>query len=194
MLSYFFLNNNIKWMKKIIITAAPNKSSFTHAIANSIVAKNSDVEIIDLYSDEYKLTFLDFQNKREMEITTWIKKIQDKIKESDEIIFVFPVWWGNMPAIMKNMFDSVFVSGFAFEYWAEWKKDLLTNKKWSVIATCDAPANIYLENSDWTGINLKTYFKKSLFWFCGIQMNDFKLFWELRASSLEDKENFLKSL
>jgi putative NADPH-quinone reductase len=57
-------------MKKLIITAAPNKSSFTHAIANSIVAKNSDSEIIDLYSDEYNLTFLDFQNKREMEITT----------------------------------------------------------------------------------------------------------------------------
>jgi len=181
-------------MKKIIITAAPNKSSFTHAIANSIVSKNSDAEIIDLYSDEYNLTFLDFQNKREMEITTWIKKIQDKIKESDEIIFVFPVWWGNMPAIMKNMFDSVFVSGFAFEYWPEWKKDLLIDKKGSVIATCDAPADIYLENSDWTGINLKTYFEKSLFWFCGIKMNDFKLFWELRASSLDDRENFLKSL
>ncbi len=180
-------------MKKLIITAAPNKGSFTHAIANSIVGKNNDAEIIDLYSDEYSLTFLDFQNKREMELTDWIKKIQNKIKDSDETIFVFPVWWGNMPAIMKNMFDSVFVSGFAFEYWAEWKKDLLTDKKWSVFATCDAPANIYLENSDWTWVNLKTYFEKSLFWFCGIKMNDFKLFGELRASSLDDREKFLKS-
>jgi putative NADPH-quinone reductase len=99
-----------------------------------------------------------------------------------------------MPAIMKNMFDSVFISGFAFEYWPEWKKELLTDKIWSVISTCDAPANIYLENSDWTWVNLKTYFEKALFWFCGIKMWDFKLFWEFRVSSEEKREKFLESL
>ncbi len=181
-------------MKKLIITAAPNKSSFTHAIADRIKEKNNNSEILNLYSNDYKLDFLDFQNKREMTLTDWIKKIQEKITDSDEIIFVFPVWWGGMPAIMKNMFDSVFISWFAFEYWAEWKKELLTDKIWTVIATCDAPANIYLENSDWTWVNLKTYFEKSLFWFCGIKMWDFKLFWELRASSESDRKEFLENL
>ncbi len=181
-------------MKKLIITAAPNKWSFTHAIAEKIKEKNDNSEIFDLYSHDYKLDFLEFENKREMPKKDKIKKIQEKIKNSDEIIFVFPVWWGGMPAIMKNMFDSVFISGFAFEYWVEWKKELLTDKIWSVIATCDAPSNIYLENSDWTWVNLKTYFEKSLFWFCGIKMWDFKLFWELRVSSLEDRKNFLETL
>ena len=123
-----------------------------------------------------------------------IKLIQEKITSSEEIIFVFSVWWGTMPAIMKNMFDSVFTSGFAFEYWSEWKIDLLEWKIGSVIATCDALDNIYLENSDWTWINLKTYFEKSLFWFCWIKMWDFKLFWEFRASSEEDKKEFLENL
>jgi putative NADPH-quinone reductase len=48
-----------------------------------------------------------------------IKSIQEKIKNSEELIFVFPVWWGSMPAVMKNFFDSVFITGFAFEYGAE---------------------------------------------------------------------------
>ncbi len=181
-------------IKKLIITAAPNKWSFTHAIANQINEKYKNSEIIDLYSNDYKLDFLYFENKKEMTLIDWIKKIQEKIKSADEIIFIFPVWWGNMPAIMKNMFDSVFVSWFAFEYWAEWKKDLLSDKIWSVIATCDAPANIYLENSDWTWINLKTYFEKSLFWFCGIKIKDFKLFWELRASNEEERKKFLENI
>jgi NAD(P)H dehydrogenase (quinone) len=99
-----------------------------------------------------------------------------------------------MPAVMKNFFDSVFITGFAFEYGAEWKKELLTDLTAKVIATCDAPANIYLENSDWTWMNLKTYFEKSLFWFCGIKMSDFKLIWELRASSEEYRKDILKNL
>ena len=180
-------------MKKLIITATPNKWSFTHAISNEIVNKYKDSEIIDLYDKKYRLDFLEFENKREMPKKDTIKLIQKKIKNSDEIIFVFPIWWWNMPAIMKNMFDSVFISGFAFEYWPEGKKELLTDKIWSVIATCDAPANIYLENSDWTWINLKTYFEKSLFWFCGIKMWKFKLFWEFRTSSEDERKEFLEN-
>lgn len=181
-------------MKTLIIKAAPNKGSFTHAISERYSENNWNCEIIDLYSPEYSLDFLNFQNKREMPEVENIKKIQEKITASDEIVFVFPVWWGWVPAIMKNFFDSVFITGFAFEYWAEWKKELLTKLTWKVIATCDAPANIYLENSDWTWINLKTYFEKSLFGFCGIKMTDFTLFWELRASTEEDRKDFLKNL
>jgi len=181
-------------MKKLIITAAPNKWSFTHAIANRLIEKYKDSEILDLYDEKYKLDFLEFENKRAMLEKEKIKLIQEKILSSNEIIFIFPVWWGSMPAIMKNMFDSVFISGFAFEYWTEWKKELLIDKIGSVIATCDAPANIYLENSNWTWVNLKTYFEKSLFWFCWIKMWNFKLYWELRTSSEKERKEFLENL
>ena len=182
-------------MKTLIITSAPNKESFTHAIANSYKEKYENTEIIDLYNPEYKLDFLEFENKRQMPKKEKILKIQEKIKQAEKIIFVFPVWWGGLPAIMKNMFDSVFISDFAFRYNSDWKKEeLLTDKIWEVIATCDAPANIYLENSEWTWVNLKTYFEKALFWFCGIKMWKFSLFWELRKSSLEDRKKFLEEL
>ena len=181
-------------MKKLIITAAPNESSFTHAIANKVLEKNTESEVINLYKEEYKLNFLEFENKREIPENNVVKNIQEKIISCDEMVFVFPVWWGWVPAIMKNLFDSVFISWFAFEYGPDWKKELLTSKKASVIATCDAPANIYLENSDWTWVNLKTYFEKSLFWFCGISMVDFKLYWELRASNEDERKDFLENL
>ena len=181
-------------VKTLIITAAPNRKSFTHAIWNKILENNSDSEIINLYSEEYKLDFLQFENKREFPENQMVKKIQEKITDCDELVFVFPVWWSWVPAIMKNFFDSVFISGFAFEYGAEWKKELLTSKTAKVISTCDAPANIYGENSAWTWVNLKTYFDKSIFWFCVIKMTGFTLLWELRATSLEDRENFLENL
>jgi len=43
-------------------------------------------------------------------------KLQKKMSKADEYIFIFPVWWGGMPAILKNFFDTNLSSGFAFEY------------------------------------------------------------------------------
>jgi len=51
---------------KLIFTAAPNKSSFTHAIAEKLLEKNPNSEIINLYDEKYKLDFLEFENKRQM--------------------------------------------------------------------------------------------------------------------------------
>ncbi len=181
-------------MKKLIITATPNKESFTSAIANKLLKKYKNSEIIDLYDQKYKLDFLIFEDKRNMPKNDKIELIQQKIKESEEIIFVFPVWWGSLPAIMKNMFDSVFISDFAFYYDESWKHELLNDKFWSIIATCDAPANIYLENSDWTWVNLKTYFEKALFWFCGVKMKDFKLIWSLREKTEEERKEILENI
>ncbi len=182
-------------MKTLIITAAPNTWSFTHAIWNKILENNNNnSEIINLYSPEYSLDFLKFENKNNFPENGTVKKIQEKITTSDELIFVFPIWWSGVPAIMKNFFDSVFISGFAFKYTAEWKKELLTDKTAKVFCTCDAPANIYGENSDWTWINLETYFDKSLFWFCGIKMTDFKLYGELRSSTEDERKEFLDNI
>lgn len=181
-------------MKKLIIYSAPNKSSFTHKIVAKLKEKYPNSELIDLYSNEYKLDFLKFENKNEIPENKVVKKIQNKILESDEMIFVFPIWWGNCPAIMKNMIDSVFISWFAFKYNKDGKKELLTDKKAYIIATCDAPWNIYLENSNWTWINLKDYFEKAIFWFSGIKMNNFLLIDKLRERRKTDENNILENL
>jgi NAD(P)H dehydrogenase (quinone) len=36
------------------------------------------------------------------------KKIQAKITWADELIFIFPIWWGDAPAIVKNFIDCNF--------------------------------------------------------------------------------------
>ena len=42
-----------------------------------------------------------------------VKKYQKHLKESDEIILVFPLWFNNVPAILKGFFDKVFLKEFA---------------------------------------------------------------------------------
>ncbi|MCB1051961.1 MAG: NAD(P)H-dependent oxidoreductase [Acidobacteria bacterium] len=44
-----------------------------------------------------------------------IQTIQGQIAESDVLTFFYPVWWNDMPAIMKGWIDRVFSKGFAYE-------------------------------------------------------------------------------
>ncbi|MFB8734752.1 NAD(P)H-dependent oxidoreductase [Bacillus sp. SL00103] len=42
------------------------------------------------------------------------KNYQEKLNQSTELIFIFPVWWWDLPAILKGFIDKVMLRGFAF--------------------------------------------------------------------------------
>ena len=41
---------------------------------------------------------------------------QQKLLDADLIVLQFPLWWYNLPAILKGWIDRVFTSGFGFDY------------------------------------------------------------------------------
>lgn len=128
-------------MQKLIITANPSSKWFTHKIANkikSILEKRWDkVKIIGTYSKEYKQDFLTYEEKSEMwNLSDITKSIQSKIATAKELIFIFPIWNGDAPAILKNFIDCNFTAGFAFKFESWWKHlRLLEGKKFRIFAT-----------------------------------------------------------
>ena len=41
---------------------------------------------------------------------------QRQIHWAEHLVFVYPVWWGGVPALLKGFFDRTFLPGFAFKY------------------------------------------------------------------------------
>jgi len=166
-------------MKNIlIIVANPKEDSFSFAIANKYKKtseeKNYNVEMIDLYRDENQQPFFTYENANELATTKEMKYYQNKILNADEIVFIFPYWWGSTPAILKNFFDWNLSKGFAFEYVNSRPKGLLKNKTVKIFTTIGAPYFIYML----TGANrrLKNMFKEQIIEFCGMKLEEFNIF------------------
>ena len=43
-------------------------------------------------------------------------RFQEDVKWSEHFVSVFPIWWSDMPALMKGLVDRVWMPGFAFNF------------------------------------------------------------------------------
>ena len=134
----------------LIITAHPSSKNLTRGITDIYKtekeAKGHSVEVVDLYKDK-QLPYLTFEDANTNNDTVERRYYQDKISNADEIVFVYPFWWGTIPAILKNWLDTVLSSHFAFKYGENGRPmGLLQGKSVRVISTSGAPTFFYCIN------------------------------------------------
>jgi putative NADPH-quinone reductase len=165
-------------MNILIIVAHPKEDSFSFAMANTYKenreSKGDSVEMLDLYRDSHQQAFFMYEDANGLTTTESMKYYQVKITKADEIVFVFPYWWGSFPAILKNFFDWNLSKDFAFKYVDSRPKGLLTDKTVKVFTTTGAPKFIYTI----TGANrrLKNMMKEQIIQFCGMKLDGFHIF------------------
>ena len=111
-------------MKTLIIYCHPHESSHNAKILKNITDtldnKRKEYEVIDLYKNDFNTFFkhieYDRMRKRERVTEPDVLAMQEKVMASKNIIFVYPVWWYNMPGKLKGFMDRVFTAGFAYRF------------------------------------------------------------------------------
>jgi putative NADPH-quinone reductase len=182
-------------MKKnvAIIIGHPNSQSFCSALATAYKKgaekSSADVRLIDLS----KISFdpnLKFGYSTGTELEQDLKAAQDSIRWADHLVFVYPYWWGSMPAVLKGFVDRVFLPGFAFKYRENspmWDK-LLTGKSAHLIVTMDTPSwynRLVYKNA---GLNVM---KRNILQFCGVKPVRITKIGPVRPSSANKRASWL---
>ncbi|ELY98638.1 NAD(P)H-dependent oxidoreductase [Natrialba asiatica] len=76
-----------------------------------------------------------------------LRETRDSIRWADHLVFVYPNWWGTMPARLKGFFDRVFTPGFAFVEYDEGEgaghEGLLDDTTAELLVTMDMPPWVY---------------------------------------------------
>ena len=137
-------------MKALIIYAHPWDGSFNHSVLEAVRKGLSDsghkIDLIDLVKDDFNPVM------SEKELALYSKggsldpkviDYQARIGEADYLFFIFPNWWGGVPAILKGFFDKVFLKNFAYKKEPAPGNGLLDIKGAAVISTFDAPSIVY---------------------------------------------------
>lgn len=136
-------------MKKIlIINGHPDSESFNFGLSDAYKtgAQNSGAEVKEIRIRE--LSFnpnLQFGYRKRTELEPDLLDAQEKIKWADHLVWVYPVWWGSVPALLKGFLDRVLLPGFAFHKRKNslWWDGGLTGKTARIICTLDQPAWYY---------------------------------------------------
>lgn len=135
-------------MNVLIIAGHPRRESFSNALAGAYKegalqagAQVKELVLADMVYNPNVLTASPQLQQAEQDV----KQAQEFIAWADHLVFVYPTWWGTMPALLKGFLDRVFTPGFSF---AErrggngWVK-LLKGKTGQLITTMDTPLWVY---------------------------------------------------
>jgi len=121
---------------------------FGHALAEaySEAARAAGIEVRSV--DVAALDFPMLRAKEEWatgQVPECIRESQDAITRADHLVLFYPLWLGDMPALVKAYLEQVFRPGFAMQEAAPgrlWKK-LLTGRSARIVVTMGMPGWYY---------------------------------------------------
>lgn len=154
----------------LVINGHPDADSlsntFTETYARQARAAGAEVEILHLRELRFDPN-LAHGYKRRTEWEPDLQRAWEMISRARHLVWIHPVWWGGLPALMKGFIDRVFLPGFAFKYRENsiWWDKLLTGKTARIITTLDQPYWYYRWVNRRPGI---WQLKKMTLEFCGV--------------------------
>ena len=113
-------------MHVLVLFAHPRRTSFTGEVLEALHAglreAGHTVEIGDLHAEGFDPLLDEVQFGRETAMDSSaplppdILAEQARLDRADGLVFLYPLWWTDVPAILKGWFDRVWSYGYAYAY------------------------------------------------------------------------------
>ncbi|HEX5841829.1 MAG TPA: NAD(P)H-dependent oxidoreductase [Pseudomonas sp.] len=178
----------------LMILGTPKAASLCHALGEAYAqgarSKGHVVRQLKLGEMSYDPVLRDgYEQSQTLEPD--LLEAQRQIHWAEHLVFVYPVWWGGIPALLKGFFDRTFLPGFAFKYRNRsqlWDK-LLSGRTADLLVTMDTPPWYFR----WIyGAPAHRQMIRTILGFSGIKTRRLAEFAPVRPSSEEQRQGWLR--
>lgn len=181
--------------KTLVIDGHPNSDSLCYSLAEAYLegAKSAGYEVKKLRLMD--LTFdpiLRYGYQKRMELEPHLLEALELLKWADHLVWVHPVWWSALPALVKGFLDRLFLPSLTYNtipnsYRME---GLLKGKTAHIIATLDQPGWFYRL---YFGAPSEKQLKSSLK-LCGVKTKHVSYFGIVKTSSDEQRKTWIEKV
>lgn len=132
----------------LLIQGHPDASEphLCHALALSYSAGAEDAGHLVRHAHVAKLDFPLLRSQKDFETGTVpasLKPVQDDLLWAEHLVIFFPLWAGDMPALLKGFFEQLMRPSFTGKHASFFDKQVLSGRSARVVVTMGMPASIY---------------------------------------------------
>ncbi|MDP4185363.1 MAG: NAD(P)H-dependent oxidoreductase [Bacteroidota bacterium] len=185
-------------MKTLVLYAHPARKSFNRQVLRKVEEaleeRDYEYEVRDLYALGFNpvLSQTDIDSIKFQKTPDDVRVEQELITWADQIILIFPLWWGGMPAILRGYIDRVFSYGFAYRFDEVGSIGLLQGKR--AIVLCSTGTSV--EEMELTGLasSIRQIMKESILEFCGLEVVAFNFLSAVSSVEEEMREAYFSEI
>jgi NAD(P)H dehydrogenase (quinone) len=178
----------------LMILGTPKRASLCHALCDAYAAgargKGHVVRLLRLAELRFDPILHDgYEQNQALEPD--LLEAQRQIHWAEHLVFVYPVWWGGLPALLNGFLERVLLPGFAFklhERSQAWDK-LLSGRSADLLVTLDTPRWYFR----WVcGAPAHRQMVGTILGFCGIRTRRLSAFSPIRTATEEQRQGWLR--
>jgi putative NADPH-quinone reductase len=180
-------------MRILLILGHPDPASYCAALAQAYTAAATaaghELRRLDLHGLDFDPVLrAGYRGVQPLEPD--LQRAQDDIHWAQHLVWVYPVWWGGLPALLKGFLDRVLQPGFGFRYRRDsalWER-LLGGRSARLITTLDTPGWYFR----WIwGAPAHRQMRHTVLGFCGIQPVRLTALAPIRGSTPAQRQRWL---
>ena len=178
----------------LLILGHPRTESLSYALGDAYEkgarAAGASVRRLELAAMQFEQN-VEEVSPRNQSFEEDLVRARELITWADHLVFVYPTWWGTVPALLKGFLDRVFTGGFAFNEieGGTGYEPLLGGKTARLITTRDTPGWVYRWVYRQPGHNAM---KRATLNFCGIEPVRVASYGPVKAAGKEEREGWLE--